>query len=376
MKQAFLALFLSLVAPMAFADLSHIAPTGWKKSQSGKMTIYQSPTGQEVMIFRYIEPGNNPAAEIARITNGMAQDGNIISSRAYKDDQLYIHDITYSKRSITMQGRVIGVKETTGQFLAMGHLAPESERGLSQRMAKAKTKMASLASSQSASSSRPSAPIMPTSHAEVTASAQKVLFDLKYKYGVGGAVYPTYSLVILLENGTAVKLGNFATNRIDVGAIRTDDPGNVGQWRRAGSEYHVQWEDGDTSKLKTSVGPPRALPNATKLIGTFQAIGGGGNTALGGQTLAVQAKSYSFFANGTFVHSNKTSVSSPAAVGGSNGATAGRWALDGPNLTLVYNNGRTYQTSVFFSDAKKSKGKNNRYDVIWIGGEDFKRRGN
>ncbi len=195
-----------------------------------------------------------------------------------------------------------------------------------------------------------------------------MLFELNYKYGVGGAAYPNYELVVLLQNGQAAKLGGYA-----VDAIRKRKPADVGRWQRAGREYRVRWEDGDTSDLKPTVGPPKPLPSASNLVGRFQAIGGGGNTALGGGTLTAQVKEFDFRRDGTFSHSNKKSASSGAGVGRSQSGSGGRWDLSGSTLTLTYRNGRTVRTSVFYSGARKPDAKGGRYGVLWIGGDDYRR---
>ncbi|MEO0441005.1 MAG: hypothetical protein AAF067_09030, partial [Pseudomonadota bacterium] len=109
------------------------------------------------------------------------------------------------------------------------------------------------------------------------------------------------------------------------------------------------------------------------LVGRFQAIGGGGNTALGGNVMTAQVKQFIFSREGRFSHSSTTSVSSSAAVGGSRSGTAGRWTLNGPTLTLTYDNGRKIRTSVFYSGSRKASARNGRFGVLWIGGDDFRR---
>ncbi|MEL6878176.1 MAG: hypothetical protein AAGL68_08780, partial [Pseudomonadota bacterium] len=132
-------------------------------------------------------------------------------------------------------------------------------------------------------------------------------------------------------------------------------------------------QDGDTSELKPTVGPPRPLPGRNNLVGRYQAIGGGGNIALGGGTLTAQVKEFNFRSDGTFSHSSKKSASSGAGVGRSQSGSAGRWSLSGPTLTLTYRDGRTVRTSVFYSGSRKPGAKFGRYGVLWIGGDDYRR---
>lgn len=96
----------------------------------------------------------------------------------------------------------------------------------------------------------------PQSAALAFPEVERVLFELEYSYGVGGAAYPTYNLAALLKNGEAARLGGYAVDTIDIASIRRKNRGYVGQWRRAGDQYNVRWADGRTSELKTTVGPP------------------------------------------------------------------------------------------------------------------------
>lgn len=360
---------------IATADPSKVAPAAWDKSSNGAMTTYRSPNGREVMMFRTLDDTSDPALAISKIADGLMQgsDRTLVSTPS-TDGPLYLHDIAFSKRGLVMKGRVVAVKHSQDELLLLAHLAPQQEAGLSTRLDASSKKMAALAGTQKIAPNTPRPVKQDTRLPPLNSpGVERVLFDLKYKYGVGGAAYPTYKIVALLENGTAVQLGNFALNRIDVNALRREDNGHVGTWRRSGSNYLVSWQDGDTSELKPNVGPPAALPDSGKLVGRFQAIGGGGNTALGGQVLAAKIKTLSFYPDGTFDHSSHTTVSAPRVAGGASKSSSGRWELEGPNLTLAYNDGRTYHTSVFYSASRKSSGSKNRYDVVWIGGEDFKK---
>ncbi len=372
-------LFMLALTPfghVAHADPSQVAPASWSRSESTGLTIYQAPSGGEVMVFRSMADATDPAAsvkEFADIMTGKAD--RLIRSDARAQGAVNVQDVEYERRNILMRGRITGVLQGDGSLLVLAHLAPASATGLAQRMEEATKNMAALAASGGAApvARRPPPPVTTAPPASSGQSARRVMFELKYKYGVGGAAYPTYDLVALLKDGTAAKLGSYAVDNVDVSAIRRSKASDVGTWRNAGGNVQVRWSDGDMTELKPNVGPPTALPASRHLSGTYQAIGGGGNTALGGQVLTAQVKQFTFRSNGTFSQSSSKSASSGAGAGGARSATSGRWQLDGSTLTLSYGNGRVVRTSVFYSGSRKASAKFGRYGVLWIGGEDFKR---
>ncbi|WP_074204640.1 lipocalin-like domain-containing protein [Parasphingorhabdus marina] len=366
---------IQILPPLALAEPAAIAPSDWTRSQNGEMTVYRSGTGREAMIFRNVADVTDPALAVKLIADGLTARANIVvTSRARSESGLAIHDIEYQSRNIVMKGKVIGVRQADGKFLVLAHLAPRSEPGLTERLQTSTEKMASLASAGPNMASHPAklATAVPAATGK-SVPASEILFDLSYNYGVGGAAYPVYDLVALYKDGTAAKLGGYPVDGVDFAALRRNSKGGIGQRRQSGGQIVVNWSDGDSSKLKRTVGPPRPLPGPQALVGRFQAIGGGGNTALGGSVLTAQVKQFTFAADGRFSHASTTSVSSNAAVGGSRSGTAGRWTLNGPTLTLAYNDGRTIRTSVFYSGSRKATARNGRFGVLWIGGEDFRR---
>ncbi|WP_432201506.1 hypothetical protein ACRAQ7_04840 [Erythrobacter sp. W53] len=378
MVRALFAIVLSLTlgAPAALAGPAAVAPEGWQSSQRGDLTVYRSANGREAMLFREIADVTDPVAAVKMIADGLTQHADaVLVSEPGSQSQVAVHDLEYERRNVVMRGKVIGVRQASGVFLALAHFAPKSEPGLAGRMATSIEKMAALSGGSSVTPTARQTPVRTAAErssptATTGPAVSQVLFDLKYSYGVGGAVYPTYNLVALLEGGKAAKLGSFAVDSINMSALPRKD---VGTWQRAGGEYRVRWQNGKSSDLKPTVGPPKPLPSAQFLSGTYQAIGGGGNTALGGQTLVAEVKQFTFRSDGTFSQGSTKSGSAPRVAAGARSSTAGRWSLDGPNLTLRYGNGRVLRTSVFYSASRKRSAKGGQYGVVWIGGEDYRR---
>ncbi|MEO0441141.1 MAG: hypothetical protein AAF067_09720, partial [Pseudomonadota bacterium] len=250
------------VPPLAMAEPTAVAPADWERSQNGAMTVFRSGTGREAMIFRNVADVTDAALAVKMIADGLTAKASIvIESQARSEKRLAIHDIEYQSRNIVMQGKVIGVHQSDGNFLVLAHLAPRSEPGLADRLQTSVQKMAGLASGSPQVAARP-ATMTASSPVATTKSgvASEILFDLSYKYGVGGAAYPVYDLVALYKDGTAAKLGGYPVDGIDLAALRQAGKGGLGRWRQSGAQILVNWSDGDTSKLKRTVGPPRPLP--------------------------------------------------------------------------------------------------------------------
>ena len=123
--------------------------------------------------------------------------------------------------------------------------------------------------------------------------------------------------------------------------------------------------------IKGSVIPPRIVPDSRRLKGTYQSIGGGENTAMGGNVLTAAVKDLTFFGDGSFEQSNLNYATSPAGIGWARRGKSGSWTLKGSTLTLSYLDSKTVRTTLLLA-AKPSAPDPLR--VLWIGGKDYKRR--
>lgn len=205
-------------------------------------------------------------------------------------------------------------------------------------------------------------------------AVENIVFDLDYQYGVGGAAYPVYKLVVLFADGVACQCLEVAVDDIDVEAIRRESPERVGSWTRSGADYVVRWTGvSKPETLKVSVGPPKPLPGSSSLRGKYQSISGGGNTALGGGVISASVKDLQFFADGSFAQSNARLMQSNAAVVSGKQGKSGVWSLAGSTLALTYADENRVRTTVFYSAKRKSSADFGRFGVLWIGGEGFKR---
>lgn len=345
----------------AYANPDSLAPSGWSPERDGAMTKYTSPSGQERIVVREITSHKDPldaAREIARGSDVAAQDCTI-----QKTDGLARCDGELSISGGKILIRIYVADNGVG-LTGLLHMGLSTESGLRQRLDESGARMAAL--STASAQNRPVTVPLPAPGR--SAKMYRVLFDLSYSYGVGGGVYPKYTPVYLFDNGGACRCSDLAPGDVNLTILRGTRPEDVGTWRRSGAEYAVKYADGDSDELNPSVGPPSPLPKG-KLVGRYAAIGGGGNTSLGGSTIVVASKDYDFRSNGTFYQESFGGGGNGVVTAGSSRGTLGRWRLDGPTLTLSYPNGTTLRTSAYWS----SKGDlvNGVPDVIWIGGKSF-----
>jgi len=229
-------------------------------------------------------------------------------------------------------------------------------------------------SSAVAKSPSPTATTQTGRSAAVSRNVEAILFDLDYRYGVGGMAIANYSPVVLFANGDACKCLQSAIDDIDITAVRNTHPRRVGRWQKAGGHFEVHYGGGaKPDTLKTDAAVPLPLPDSAALRGTYQAIGGGGNSALGGNATIAAIENLTFMADGSFAKTADSVVDTGAAVGGTRRGSTGRWSVDSDVLALDFDDGQTIRTTLYYSSRRKASAEFGKYGVLWIGGEDFKR---
>ncbi len=191
--------------------------------------------------------------------------------------------------------------------------------------------------------------------------------------GVGGMVIIRYDPVLLLKDGWAYDGWKLTPADLDVALSRKFEPESWRRYERKGDQIRVQERDGKWSKFEkwSQVGPAR--PGDT-LQGRFSSIGGGGNTAFGGNTMIAVVNSYTFKKDGTFKTDSSVSASGgneatdpngpPGVVATSQASSSGTYKLDGYTLELRYSNGRVERRAFLWFDEKKK-------DSIFVDGTAF-----
>ncbi len=192
-------------------------------------------------------------------------------------------------------------------------------------------------------------------------------------FGVGGMIIIRYDPVLMLKDGWAYDGWKLTPADLDVNLSRKLEPESWRRFERKGDQIRVQEQGGKWSKFEkwSQVGPAR--PGDT-LQGTFSSIGGGGNTAMGGNTMIAVVDAYTFKKDGTFKTDKSVSASGgneatdpngpPGVVATSQASSSGTYKLDGYTLELRYGNGRVIRRAFLWFNAKDK-------DSIFIDGTAF-----
>lgn len=366
-----LAQFLSVTvfaAPAALADPASLRPPGWDRATADGAFEYTSPTGRERLNVRVWPMASDPhkAAETTiGAAGGSARDCSRVAGGA-----LAVCEKAFSRQGNRFKARAYAVEDRAGGVLTALHIGLADEPGLSGRMDETGARMAALIPDEASSASPAPVAKAPEPAAPPAASGdiERVLFALSYASGAGGGIYPSYSPVYLFKGGAACDCAEIAPGDVDLASLGPTRPDDIGRWRKAGDKYVVTYGDGDTDELDPKVGPPAPLPGG-RLAGRFSAIGGGGNTALGGDVMAIATEDFDFRADGAFRQGRFGGGGNSAVTAGASRDSAGRWRVDGATLTLTYPGGETVRTSIYWS--ANGDTVNGVPDVVWIGGDDY-----
>jgi hypothetical protein len=192
-------------------------------------------------------------------------------------------------------------------------------------------------------------------------------------FGVGGMVIIRYDPVLMLKDGWAYDGWKLTPADLDVSLSRKLEPESWRRFERKGDQIRVQEQDGTWSKFEkwSQVGPAKP---GDALQGAFSSIGGGGNTAIGGNTMIAVISSYTFKKDGTFKTDKAVSASGgneatdpsgpPGVVATSQASSSGTYKLDGYTLELRFSNGRLERRAFLWFNEKKK-------DSIFIDGTAF-----
>lgn len=198
-------------------------------------------------------------------------------------------------------------------------------------------------------------------------AVEAVVLDLYYTYGVGGMILPDYRPIVLFKDGIACKCLDEPVADADPSAKMKTDPDAVTRWTRNGKNYVMSWPgDKEPKEVAADFERPLVYGKDARLEGYWTRISGGGNTALGGDTMVSATNSFQFYKDGTFENSATASASVPGVFTGSSRGKSGKYRIDGDALTLSFANGDVRRTSLYHSDGTDP--------VLWIGGNSFASR--
>lgn len=193
-----------------------------------------------------------------------------------------------------------------------------------------------------------------------------------YGYGVGGGVSVRHQPYVFFGNGWAHK-------GVDGPPAEIDPERRVGdewlRWRVEGDEY-VLTEAGGEERRYGSGRVYKTFPAGVgeSLQGTWRALSGGGNTALGGNAMIYAASAIEFMADGRF-ELRESSGGSNAEAGwrttaGARRASSGRYHLSGHTIELTFEDGRKEVHGFYFFPNHGEKDTK----ALGLGGVTYSRR--
>jgi hypothetical protein len=195
-----------------------------------------------------------------------------------------------------------------------------------------------------------------------------VVIHLEYSYGIGGAVYPEYVPYVLFKNGDIYEEPNVSLWDLDVSLSKAKEPKKWGVWRNNNGTLSITWT-ARTGKNRTdswdadSIKPTNSPKKGEKIDGSFLTLSGGGNTALGGDTITYASNTIRFNSNGQFTLAKSSGATTSSTTAYSGRTDAGTYTLDNYTLELRFNNGKVERSFFYFYPDKR--------DVFGIGAKVF-----
>ncbi|WP_235692741.1 hypothetical protein [Deinococcus aquaedulcis] len=179
--------------------------------------------------------------------------------------------------------------------------------------------------------------------------------------GVGGMVIITYPPYLFLKDGTVYNDPYWAPGSFNARLSRELEPQKWGKWTSQGQNFQIRWGDGETETFEVQ-DALKPAPAGLKLSGAYASLGGGGNTALGGDVMVAAGSTYTFRPDGTFTGGRFAGASTSNMAASSRSGTAGRYSVAGYGITLIPAGGPE-QRLLFYRFG----------DALHIGGSDFVR---
>jgi hypothetical protein len=174
-----------------------------------------------------------------------------------------------------------------------------------------------------------------------------IYFVTTYGVGIGGGIIPNFRPYLLFKDGSIYKKLNIAPEYLDIQKSKQEQPQNWGKWKSQGRTIDITWQQGKPQTWKKwYVGMPANASD--KLSGKYRTIGGGGNTAFGGDVAIVSSNTINFTPDGRFSLANSRGATSSSSTVTSNSNTSGKYQLKGYTLTLQFDDGKTQNLAFYF----------------------------
>ena len=373
---------LFLLLSLSTAAQSITPPDGWKQQVQGDRyifipnTIFQSNFTYEVM-----PPEKNIDADVADWLNKTAENtiqeaGYSIPSSANPQQKTvqamniygtYAKDKTgnsknffllaYRKPDNTVRyARIIytGNPKNTNLNIAVNHFA-----------ALAKKEGAAVSSGNTVSGNdnkqkettprKQSTPTTAPGQGLTPAGIKGVVINAESGIGVGGMVTIEYRPYLLLQNGSIYRYPTVAPYDLDVAASRIAEPNKWGTWKLQGKTLVVTLPEKGVMKTERWEGDwfwAKAPTANEKIKGAYMTIGGGGNTAMGGNTMIYYSSNINFNDKGQFIMKKSGGGTNTDfdvnTTAYSNSNAAGTYKLNGYSIEMKYNNGQVVRKLFYF----------------------------
>lgn len=378
-----LALVLPVVAAPARAQENLAAPPGWSKSVSNGDVAFSQPSSGNRTVIKKLSPLNGSlrswfTAQIERDSRsrGQVTSPGVIQAQGPALSQVRQFRSPRGSQAVVYVGYAVGDR---GRLMVASGPSPQSVgravselNDVGQQLGAIDARAARNARGTASTSRRPTTQRDSNRTAGGTGSRETrggiaagagkglksgqilgVYLDESYGTGVGGMMIMTFEPILLLRDGSARRYLEIPPADLDVARDKAANGRDWGRWSRGGPGFVVRWNKGDKDELKSSFKTKAAKPGQT-MARAYETIGGGGNTALGGNVMVAFSNTYQFARNGTFSTDggggssvSATDTSAGVAVS-SRRSSAGRYRLDGHTITLRYNDGRVVRKMFYF----------------------------
>lgn len=166
---------------------------------------------------------------------------------------------------------------------------------------------------------------------------ERVLLMKEQATGYGGYTMTVYNPYMLFNNGTVVSKPNAAPEDLDH-QQRDRRQGRWGKWESSWGTLRIVWDGSakDSQPTEKKASAPECLPAGRKggLNGHWEAVGGGGSIAVGGDVGILHTSNFFFDEDGRFSNQRLTATDHPRSAAQSRRGSTGRYRLSGYTLHL------------------------------------------
>jgi hypothetical protein len=187
------------------------------------------------------------------------------------------------------------------------------------------------------------------------AEIKGIVINAETGVGVGGMVLVEYRPYLLLQNGSIYRYPTVAPYDLDVAASKTAEPKKWGTWKLEGKTLVVTLPEKGVMKTERWDDDwfwAKAPAANEKIKGAYMTIGGGGNTAMGGNMMISYSSNITFNDKGQFVMKKTAGGTNTdfdvSTSTYSNSNAAGTYKLNGYSIELKYNNGQVLRKLFYF----------------------------